>query len=51
MGEEQEVEEPRRSKCARTKKSFGLDFITFLLDNEAQNFKEAVNSPEGPLWK
>ena len=33
-GNDQEVDEPRHSKRARTKKSFGLDFITFLLKNE-----------------
>ena len=37
--QEQEIdqdkeEEPRRSKRARTSKSFGPDFLTFLLENE-----------------
>ncbi|KAH9768531.1 hypothetical protein KPL71_011635 [Citrus sinensis] len=48
--EEQEVE-VRRSKRARIEKSFGPDFLTYLLESEPQNFKEAVTSPEGALWK
>ena len=47
----EDVDEPRRSKRARTSKSFGPDFLTFLMESEPQSFKEAVNSPEGPLWK
>ena len=39
----------RRSKRARIKKSFGPDFLTFLLENEPQSFQEAVTSPEGAL--
>ena len=31
--DQNEVEEPRRSKRARTSKSFGPDFLTFLLKN------------------
>src|SRR3954469_24832096 len=52
--EEIEIEiedEPRRSKRARTEKSYGTDFLTYMLEAEPQTFKEAVNSPEGPLWK
>ena len=30
---------------------FGPNFLTYLLENEPQSFQEAVNSPEGPLWK
>ena len=44
-----DIDEPRRSKRARTSKSFGPDFLTFLMESEPQSFKEAVNSPEGPL--
>ena len=43
-----EVEvEPRHSKRARTKKSFGPDFLTYMLEGEPQTFKEVVNSTEG----
>ena len=35
---------PRRSKSARTEKSFGPDFLTYVLEGEPQTFKEAVNS-------
>lgn len=31
--------------------SFGPDFLTYLLESEPQSFKEAVRSPDGPLWK
>jgi transposase InsO family protein len=44
-------EEPRRSKRARISKSFGPDFLTYLLENEPRTFKEAMSSPEAPLWK
>ncbi|KAH9671079.1 hypothetical protein KPL70_017207 [Citrus sinensis] len=48
--EEQEIE-VRRSKRARIEKSFGPEFLTYLLESEPQNFKEAVTSAEGALWK
>ena len=52
LEEEQEVEnEPRRSKRVRIEKSFGPDFLTYLLESEPQIFTEVVNSHEGPLWK
>ena len=41
----------RRSKRARTSKSFGLDFLTYLLENEPQSFNEAMSTPEAPIWK
>ncbi|RVW97088.1 Retrovirus-related Pol polyprotein from transposon TNT 1-94 [Vitis vinifera] len=50
QNEEVEVE-PRRSKRVRTEKSFGPDFLTFMLEGEPQTFKEAVNSTEGLMWK
>ena len=50
--QEQEVEdEPRRSKRIRIKKSFGPYFLTYLLENKPQSFQEAMNPPEGHLWK
>ncbi|WJZ85230.1 hypothetical protein VitviT2T_004776 [Vitis vinifera] len=50
QNEEVEVE-PRRSKRVRTEKSFGPDFLNFMLEGEPQTFKEAVNSTEGLMWK
>ena len=41
----------RRSKRARTSKPFGLDFLTYLLENEPQSFNEAMSTPEEPMWK
>ena len=35
-------ENPRRSTHQRTSTSFGSDFVTFLLKNEPQTFKEAM---------
>ena len=43
--------EPRRNKRARTKKSLGLDFLTYVLEGEPQTFKEVVNSTESLMWK
>ena len=46
-----EIEEAlRRSKRARTSKSFGLDFLTYLLENEPQSFNEAMSTLEAPMW-
>ena len=43
--------EPKHSKRARIKKSFGLDFMTYVLEGEPQTFKEAVNSSKSFMWK
>ena len=43
--------EPRREKMARTSKSFGPEFLTYLLESEPQSYNEAIRSPEGQLWK
>ena len=50
QNEDSEVE-PRRSKRARIEKSFGLDFLTYMLEEEPQTYKEAMNSTEGLMWK
>nr|GEU73142.1 hypothetical protein T459_22274 [Tanacetum cinerariifolium] len=39
--EEEEVK-PRRSKKARTKKSFGPDFVSFMVENEPMSYQEAI---------
>ncbi|GJV61680.1 retrotransposon protein, putative, ty1-copia subclass [Tanacetum coccineum] len=47
---EEEVE-LRRSKRARTKKSFVPDFVSFMVKNEPASYREAVTSLEGNQWK
>ena len=48
---QQDDDETRRSKRTRTSKSFGLNFLTYLLEDEPQIFKKAMSSPEAPYWK
>ena len=43
--------EHRCSKRARIEKYFGPDFLTYVLEEEPQTFKEAVNSIEGLIGK
>ncbi|GJX26340.1 hypothetical protein Tco_0232636 [Tanacetum coccineum] len=43
--EEEEVE-LRRRKRARTEKSFGPDFVSFMVENEPMSYREAVTSSE-----
>ncbi|KAK9052683.1 hypothetical protein SSX86_029313 [Deinandra increscens subsp. villosa] len=50
QSEDEEVE-PRRSKRQRTEKSFGPDFLTYMVEGDPQTYKEAVTSSEGPQWK
>ena len=49
--EERNRVEPRRSKRAKTTKSFGPNFLTYMLEDETQSFKEAISTPEAPFWK
>ncbi|KAL4014133.1 hypothetical protein IC575_026325 [Cucumis melo] len=44
-------DELRRSKRMRFSKSLGPDFLTYLLENEPQTFKEVMSSLETPYWK
>ena len=48
---DQDIEELRRGKRLRTSKSFGLEFMSYMIENDPQSFKEAVSGPEAPLWK
>ena len=50
MEERNEVE-PKCSKRAKTSKSFGLNFLTYMLEDEPQSFKEAIYTPKAPFWK
>ena len=43
--------EPRRSKRIRVEKSFGQDFLTYILEGEPQTYKETINSTDGLMWK
>ena len=48
---EKSKEALRRSKRARTSKSYDPDFLTYLLENEPQSLNEAMSTPEAPMWK
>nr|GEW99844.1 retrovirus-related Pol polyprotein from transposon TNT 1-94 [Tanacetum cinerariifolium] len=43
--------ELKRSKRARNKKSFGPDFVSFMVENEPTSYREAVTSSEGQQWR
>ncbi|GJU52898.1 retrovirus-related pol polyprotein from transposon TNT 1-94 [Tanacetum coccineum] len=45
QSEEEDVE-PRRSKRARIEKSFGPDFVSFMVESEPNTYREAVISSE-----
>nr|GEZ58720.1 zinc finger, CCHC-type [Tanacetum cinerariifolium] len=47
----EEVIEPRRGKRERIKKSFGPDFVSFMVENEPTSYQEAVTFSEGQQWK
>ena len=52
LEDEQGVQtKPRRSKRTRVEKSFGPKFLTYLLENEPQNYEKTTSSLERPLWK
>ncbi|GJX83772.1 hypothetical protein Tco_0333253 [Tanacetum coccineum] len=42
---EEEVE-PRRCKRSRTEKLFGLDFVSFMIENEPTSYREMITSSE-----
>ncbi|GKD04481.1 hypothetical protein Tco_1179455 [Tanacetum coccineum] len=47
----QENVEPRRSKRAKVTKDFGLDYMTYIVNEEPQTYKAAMESSEAPYWK
>ena len=51
LDELEKEDTPRRSKRARVEKSFGPEFLTYLLENEPQTYSQAVHCPDGPFWK
>ena len=42
---------PKRSKRQRTEKSFGDDFIVYLVDNTPMTIAKAFASPDADDWK
>ena len=50
--DDEDVGVVRKSKRQRKEKSFGSDFMTYLLEEgDPKTYKEAVTSPDGPMWK
>ena len=43
--------EMRRSKRERKENNLGDNFYTFLVDDDPISYKEAMTSPNAPLWK
>ena len=43
--------EPRRSKRARVEKDFGPNYYVFNIEENPQNLKEALISPDAIFWK
>ena len=49
--EEDNNDTPRKSKRQRTVKSFGDDFIVYLMDDTPKTIEEAYSSPDANYWK
>ena len=47
--EDKDINELKQSKMSKISKSFGPDFLTFMLENEPQTYKEAMSTPESSL--
>ena len=48
---QQENDEPRRSKRAKVSKDFGPDYMTYIVNEEPQTYKAAMESSEAPYWQ
>ena len=48
--EEDDNEAPRRSKRQKTTKSFGDDFIVYLVDDTPKTIDDAYSSPDADYW-
>ena len=51
QNQENFVMKPRRSKRARVEKDFGLDYYVFNIEENPQNLKKALTSPDSIFWK
>ena len=49
--EEDDIVVTRKSKRQRTAKSFGDDYIVYLMDDIPRTIEEAYSSPDADLWK
>ncbi|GJY75585.1 hypothetical protein Tco_0480701 [Tanacetum coccineum] len=47
----QENVKPKRSKRAKVNKDFGPDYMTYIVNEEPQTYKAAIESSEAPYWK
>ena len=43
--------EQRRSQISRISKSFGPNFIAYVIESEPQTFKEVMSTLEAQMWK
>ena len=49
--EEEDIVVTRKSKRQWTAKSFGHDYIVYLVDDIPRTIEEAYSSPDADLWK
>ena len=45
----QSDKEPRRSKRTKITKTFGPDFLTYMLENELRKITQTLSNPEAPF--
>ena len=44
------MQELRRSKWTREKKSFGKKFLTYIVEDEHVSYYDAIKFVDAPLW-